>query len=557
MRKFIIITVSCCTVLLLLGYTGYRGYQVWKEKHWMSMAQEFLAKSDGRNAHLCLQQVLRFNYKNLEATRLMANLTEASRSSSALLWRERVLELNPDSLDDRLALIKTALVFGNYAVATNALADVPAADQNNASFQNLAGTVAIATGQRTAAEQYFSTAARIEPWNSAPVLNLSVVRLHGTNSLDMAEARLALKRVSLTSTNLDQRCLALRELVADAARFKQLEDALSYSQELLRQTNSIFRDRLLHLEVLREAKPTEFKSTLTAFQHAAVTNDANIFELARWQMARMSPTAAFDWLKTLPLETQTNQPVTALMADCRVLLQDWSGLQQTLEKQNWAELEFMRHAFLSRALRSLAMDATSKAAWTQALEASGNNKARLTLLLQFAAQAKWLSEAEEILWRIVNQFPDDQLAARTLTQALYENGRTRPLLNLFALQAKRKPADLGIKNNLAMTALLLDSPELKPHDLAREIYQKAPTNAAYSSTYAFSLHLQKQDTEALQVMQQLPPSALEDPSIAGYYGLILKATGDRTKAAAYLNWAFKSTLLPEEKKLFETARAGL
>jgi hypothetical protein len=36
MRK-IIIALSCCIVLLLLGYTSYRGYQVWKQSHGLTM----------------------------------------------------------------------------------------------------------------------------------------------------------------------------------------------------------------------------------------------------------------------------------------------------------------------------------------------------------------------------------------------------------------------------------------------------------------------------------------------------------------------------------------
>ena len=107
-----------------------------------------------------------------------------------------------------------------------------------------------------------------------------------------------------------------------------------------------------------------------------------------------------------------------------------------------------------------------------------------------------------------------------------------------------------------MTALLLDAQELKPRDLALEVYQKAPTNSSYASTYAFSLHLQKKDAEALKVMQMLSSKALEDPSIAGYYGLILKATGNPDKAKVYLQWASKAKLLPEEKKLFDSAKTG-
>ncbi len=114
-----------------------------------------------------------------------------------------------------------------------------------------------------------------------------------------------------------------------------------------------------------------------------------------------------------------------------------------------------------------------------------------------------------------------------------------------------------MKNNLAMTALLLDTREFKPYDLAREVYQTSPTNASYVSTYAFSLYLQGKNAEALKVMRTLKPGELQEPSIAGYYGLILKATGDRARAKAYLDWTAKARLLPEEKKLFDQAKAGL
>ena len=57
-------------------------------------------------------------------------------------------------------------------------------------------------------------------------------------------------------------------------------------------------------------------------------------------------------------------------------------------------------------------------------------------------------------------------------------------------------------------------------------------------------------------MQAIPPKDLEQPAIAGYYGLILKAAGDKSRARSYLDQAFKGPLLPEEKKLFEQARAG-
>ena len=57
-------------------------------------------------------------------------------------------------------------------------------------------------------------------------------------------------------------------------------------------------------------------------------------------------------------------------------------------------------------------------------------------------------------------------------------------------------------------------------------------------------------------MKQLNARDLELPGIAGYYGLILKASGDAAGARAYLDKAGKTLLLPEERQLFSQARTG-
>jgi predicted Zn-dependent protease len=123
--------------------------------------------------------------------------------------------------------------------------------------------------------------------------------------------------------------------------------------------------------------------------------------------------------------------------------------------------------------------------------------------------------------------------------------------------SKRNPEDLAIKNDLAATALLLGAQELKPNDLAQEVYRKAPGNPYYASTYAYSLYLQHDNAGALKVMQQLSTQDLQLPSIAGYYGLILKANGNKSEAKAYLNRIATAQLLPEEETLFQQAQVGL
>lgn len=114
---------------------------------------------------------------------------------------------------------------------------------------------------------------------------------------------------------------------------------------------------------------------------------------------------------------------------------------------------------------------------------------------------------------------------------------------------------ISLKDSLAATGLLLNAPQVKPFDLAREVYEKAPTNAAYVSTYAYSLYVQEKREEALQVIEKLPPADLEKPSIAAYYGVFLQAAGQSDKARKYLDLTSKATLLPEERALVEKARS--
>jgi predicted Zn-dependent protease len=374
--------------------------------------------------------------------------------------------------------------------------------------------------------------------------------------VELAEARTALQRLAANPTNSDLRCKALRELTLDAMGYGHADAGLALSKQLTQETNSAFTDRILRLEVLLETKSAEFKPTLTGFQSEAATNQSKIYELATWEMAKISTKETLAWLRTLPLNMQTNQPATLLIAECCTATKDWKGLQVWLEKQHWAEMEFLRHAFLSQGLREQGLADTAKTEWEQALKSGNAHEQSLVMLFRLAAQWNRVNDAEDLLWTIVNRYPREKWARRTLTLALLEGGQTRSLMQLFDQELKRSPSDLAAMNNLASIALLLDAKELKPYDLARQVYQQVPTNASFASTYAFSLYQQKKTAEALKVMQQLKPQELDIPSIAGYYGVILKAAGDGANAKIYLGKAAKARLLPEERKLFAQAMAG-
>jgi tetratricopeptide (TPR) repeat protein len=553
-RNYLLIVLALILLIAAGGSLGYRSYKSLRQARLVRQARNFLAQPNERKALLCLQRALNYDPKDIEACRLMAELAERSRSPAAGTWRSRVVELNPHSLNDRLALAQTALVLRDYGLAVRAIEGASPADRETAAYHNIAGAVDSALGKFDEAERHFQEAANLEPTNKVPQLNLAIVRLHSTNEQRTADACVKLGQIARSEPLL--RCQALRELVVHAIASQQTNQALALTRELVAQPDCAFADRLLWLETLRLSQPAQFDAELKKTQQDAVTNSAAIFELTTWQMSKVGPTATLSWLRTLPAHVQTNQPVALFVAQCLTSLKDWPGLRSSLGKQNWSELEYLGHAFKACALHGEGLSAGAKGEWELALQSAASQKANQLMLLRLASQWNWQSETEELLQNIVNRYPEERWAFSALSQSLFMHGQTRSLMVLLSRQLKRFPANVETKNNLAMTALLLDARELNPHGLAREAYQEARTNSSCVSTYAFSLFLQKKYSDALKIMEELDSKQLEKPSVAGYYGIILKATGNGPKARAYLDASVKAQVLPEERKLFDSAKDG-
>jgi predicted Zn-dependent protease len=555
--KKILFAVALSIVLLVAGFLGYRSYAGWRQERLIRETRDYLAQSDYRNAYLCLQGALRYNSADVEACRLMAELYEAAAlPNEALFWRSRVAELNPGLLDDELCLAQAAMRTQDFATATNALAAVNPAGKQTAAYHDMAGAMAAALNQSAQAEAHFLEEARLEPTNQIPLLNIAVLRLRGGKEEELADARSSLQRMASNSTNSILRCMALRELTADAMRYRQTNDALALSGELLRQTNSVFHDRLLRLDVLLDTGSAEFKPALSDIRREAASDPAHITELVSWQMFKNQPKDALVWLHSLPSNMTTNQSVAMSGAECYAVTGDWRGLQSQVEGQNWGDMDFVRHAFHALALRKQDLAEGSRTQWALAMNAAQSQKLKLNTLLRLALQWNWAGESEQALTAIVKLSPGDNGAFQALVHALFVGGHTRELMQLYHDKAAHEPSNLAAKNNLAWTALLLSAQEMRPDLLARDNYQEAPTNSSFASTYAFSLLMQKKNAEALRVLQSLDPRDLENPSIASCYGLALIANGDQTKGKKYLELGYQSPMLPEQRDLMNAAKRG-
>jgi predicted Zn-dependent protease len=545
-------------VILALGAAGFWVglplYRNWKQARLMTQAREALRQQDLRKAGLSARQAYGVNPKSIEACRIMAEVTEAIRSPTALEWRQRVVNLDPGSLTNRLELARCGIVQGDYAQAARALQGVARTNQNNVAFHQMAAMVAMGLNNITVAERHLSEAVRLAPGNKLLELNQAIIHLQARDQQVVAGA---LKSLEQLYTDPTYRKDALRHLAMAASRNKDYARAEVFTKELQADPKAPLNDRLMHLSVLKESGSPGFGAYLTELEAASTAEAEAVNTLAAWLLGHEMAAEAARWLGSLPAEVQGKSPVALARADCFMALGDWAGLQTLLKDGKWEGLEFMRLAMLARAYREQQQEFVAQTEWRAAVRAASDHPKQLGVLARMANKWGWEKEKEEVLWLLVERFPAERWALQSLSQACLAGGNTRGLLKVYSKLVDRDPANVVAMNNLATVSLLLNLQTNKAFEMAQTAYLKATNNAAFASTYAWSLHLQGRTAEGLKVLEALKSDRLEVPGVALYYGAMQAAMNAPAKAKKYLDLAATGQLLPEEKALLTASKERL
>src|SRR5919198_2717295 len=123
-RTFIKLTLGILGgifLLILFGWGGCRAYRTWEEGQQVRHANGFLSAGKFNSAALSARRALQINPNSIGGMRIMAELAEKTHDRVALDWRRKVVELQPRSIMDALALANTALQFGDIATAQRTL----------------------------------------------------------------------------------------------------------------------------------------------------------------------------------------------------------------------------------------------------------------------------------------------------------------------------------------------------------------------------------------------------------------------------------------------------
>ncbi len=556
-KKISAVVVVAIGLTIAAGYCGRPAYRHFKEKRGVAQARAFFAKGDYRNTWLSARQALLVNSNNLQACRIMAELEDAVHSPATLDWCQRLVKVSP-AITNKLLLASAGLRYQGppYPLTSQVLDDLSASAAGEPDYHIVSAELDLSLHRLAEAAAQFEAACQLEPTNRLFQLNLAVIRLSLTNAATAAaEARAKLKQFS---SDAYLGLPALRSLVADRLLHDDASGALDYSTQLLTNAQANLNDRLQYLGILKRLQSPVLTNQLNALQRDTATNAVLAAQTASWMEENGFLYETVRWLNTLPANVQTQPSVRLALVDGYLNTTNWLALRDFTASGEWGETDFLRLAFLSRAWSELDEPLAAAGQWRSAVSEAGERLGALSALLDLANRWRWPREREDLLWRILRGFPDARWAQDSLERLYFAAGNTTGLYQLYSRRLPHAPQDVVLKNNLAATALLLKTNLTQAGQWAAEVYAQKTNEPPIVSTYAYALHLQGRDKEGLAALQKLKPSQLEQPSVALYYGVLLRAAGETNEAGRFLALAqTQGSLLPEEKELLAGTMGGM
>ena len=546
-------------VLAVLAFGAWRGFGLFRNHRQLTTARGMMQTGDYANASIALRRVLARNPRDIEAVRMMADLTETVASRAAIGWRREMVRLEPGVDVNQLAFARVALRFGDRESAEVALEGVSEAGKGTAAYHEMAVKLAEQSRHSAEARAHLKEAARLDPENAVYQFNLTLLDLRSNIPATQKRARSKMEELAKSPQTEG---MATRALIEDALRRGDGTEALTLAERMSRAPEATFTDRSVLLNVLRRLKRKEFwwclaqleKQAEGEYARARIQNSAHggvapAVDLLLWLNRSGLASEAIEWTNRMPADMQVLEPVRIVMAETHQILGDWQMVGILTQTGNWGALDWKRKALYARALLAEGDLNRWRALWSEAVGAVRERPEALAELARMAAAWKWDEQVVEVLWLLAVDHTYGKSALSDLNRRYSAAGRTRDMLRVAQAALDADPGDILKKNNVAYLSMLLETNVDKAFAMAAEVYRRSPENPQFASTYAFSLYHQRNLNEALRVLRLLRAEQLEDPSVALCYGILLTERGSKEDADHYLELARGGSLLPEEKAL--------
>lgn len=541
---WIALGVFICLGVLAMPHVQ-RAYYRWSEVRKVKRATEALARGDYKEAALQARGALATDAKHVEALRVLAKMAEQVNSpTDALKLRRQIDAIKPGDAENVLGIAENCVKTSVFGAAEEALRGLPENARTGARYYDVAAGLALGQKDVTRAEEFAAKAVQAEPANGNYRLRLAGMRLASKSDESRAEGIKVLRELSAQP---EFRSRALRSLLQDALEHSDPGAAIELGSALAASSDAVFTDKLTHLTslyILREksvgaastSRPVsqaEFQSRLEELQKEAKAQPETLYQIIGWMNDHSMALLVPEYLATISPEMLAKPPVCIAVADAHTRGSQWASLRKAVEPVSWERVDFLRLAYLSRALEGLDDHAGAVAAWTRAVESTKGQVVTLEALARETSKWGWKQQNEDLLWKLA----ENEKCPRWVIDTLWESGLKRQdpvqLYKLSKRILQAEPKSLVARNHYISLALITGQESDSPHNLAEAQYKGHPENIAVASTYGFSLFMQGRAEEAVTVMAAFPKEVLRRPAVAFYYGMFLVGAGRAEEGEEY------------------------
>src|SRR6266480_839387 len=539
---------------LLFSYSS-KLYEDWRQTRLLHQAASMLQEGKFSEAAQTARELLGQHPDSLPALYVLAEAAERQNLEEAVSWREQIARLLPKDLDSQLNFASAALRFGKLDLARKALDQIPTADRDRAAFHVVAGWLARAEGNLAEQEEQFAAAVKKEPSNDLYQFNLAALQIHSAEPKKSANARATLDRLSKLAPF---RTGALRALLNDAVEGNDLAAADNFAQQLQMSQQVTFGDYLLCLNIYRKLDEKRFHVLLEKVKPFAVRNPSDLASLMDWMNNNGLAGEVVKWTEKLPADKTASPPVSIAIAEAYTNVKNWSRLKRWTGRGLWGEAEYLRLAYHAIAMRQSRQSAAeTEALWRSAEQAAYEQPERELDLARLASKWNLQGESEQLWLRVAKNPPMRRQALDALARLYRANNETGKLYDVLQRLHESSPNEPPITADLARLGLNIDQNTKQSYDLAKEAYDRAPSEVNCAVTYAFSLYRLGRAAEALEIIRKLPADQLHDPHAAVYVAVLLLDSNQAEAAKEYIDAAEDGEIYIEERKLLEDARTKL
>lgn len=542
---------------LVVGIVAYGiyAYPQWRQDRLISLARDAMEKRDWRAAGLSLREALNSNRLNPDLYRAMAEFDFQRLSPQTVRWRKTVLELEPGGVEDIYMLAANSVALGLHVEAQAALDQLPPEEKETKRAWNIQAALALTQGQLDEGRALLTEMAERFGQDEHLQLNLAKLQLISPDAEEKAQGREALQ---VFRRHEKHGAEALRALTKDAMQEGDLDLAQRRVNELLAHPKTEAQDFLLRLSIIQKQNPEEFHAEMVR-QMEVVGDDAYSAQFyLNWLLQKDWPDQALALVPVMDPKLKESPLISLLLGQALVRAGRWSEFAEEHATTDWAELEFLRLAYLARAKQlSGGRIEEWEPLWQQSVAATGQQAKSLQVLAQTAAGWGWGEQALPV-WKQLSETGEQPVLALQQMAAWHRTQRqARPLFNVYRQALRMLPRDVTVRNNYASYSLVLGEDLEAAHQLADQLYQENRDIPQIAGTYAHSLLLRGKPEEALAVLHTLNDEDREITEIALIEARALAAVGRQEAARTVMETINAEDLLIENEEQLRLLQSEL